>query len=181
MSLLLAWLDEWRSKSPLNGGCSGRLASYQSGILFVFGEGVYSQWLCVHTTSGGVPEVGELITLAPSACVCVHIVYSVWPLLLPGPVLINFACINLVLSRAKSKNGGTVLRQRLQEIGVMLPSGRRKQTDLSLLTSLVESKYCIESKCQLRMASCKQFRLLGSCQVFSTSLQVWYAIHSIWQ
>ena len=44
------------------------------------------------------------------------------------------------LPRAKSKNGGTVLRQRLQEIGVLLPSGRRKQTELSLLTSLVESK-----------------------------------------
>lgn len=46
--------------------------------------------------------------------------------------------------RAKSKNGGTMLRQRLQEIGVLLPSGRRKQTELSLLTSLVESK-CIVS------------------------------------
>lgn len=33
-----------------------------------------------------------------------------------------------------------MLRQRLQDIGVMLPSGRRKQTELSLLTSLVESK-----------------------------------------
>lgn len=33
-----------------------------------------------------------------------------------------------------------MLRQRLQEIGVMLPSGRRKQTELSLLTALVESK-----------------------------------------
>ena len=49
------------------------------------------------------------------------------------------------ISRAKSKNGGTVLRQRLQEIGVMLPSGRRKQTDLSLLTSLVESKYLFKN------------------------------------
>jgi hypothetical protein len=43
-------------------------------------------------------------------------------------------------SRAKSKNGGTMLRQRLQEIGVLLPSGRRKQTELSLLTALVESE-----------------------------------------
>ena len=33
-----------------------------------------------------------------------------------------------------------MLRQRLQDIGVSLPPGRRKQTELSLLTSLVESK-----------------------------------------
>ncbi len=42
--------------------------------------------------------------------------------------------------RAKSKNGGHVLRQRLQSIGVSLPPGRRKATELSLLTSLVEGQ-----------------------------------------
>ena len=51
-----------------------------------------------------------------------------------------FAPMYVSAVRAKSKNGGTVLRQRLQEIGVSLPPGRRKQTELSLLTSLVESK-----------------------------------------
>ena len=40
--------------------------------------------------------------------------------------------------RAKSKNGGHVLRQRLDSIGLSLPPGRRKATELSLLTSLVE-------------------------------------------
>ena len=40
--------------------------------------------------------------------------------------------------RAKSKNGGHVLRQRLDSIGLSLPPGRRKATELSLLTSLLE-------------------------------------------
>ena len=43
-----------------------------------------------------------------------------------------------VVFRAKSKNGGHVLRQRLDSIGLSLPPGRRKATELSLLTSLVE-------------------------------------------
>ena len=34
-----------------------------------------------------------------------------------------------------------MLRQRLEEIGVTLPPGRRKATELSLLTSLVEGMY----------------------------------------
>ena len=38
----------------------------------------------------------------------------------------------------KLKNGGHVLRQRLDSIGLSLPPGRRKDTELSLLTSLVE-------------------------------------------
>jgi hypothetical protein len=45
-----------------------------------------------------------------------------------------------ILRRAKSKNGGHVLRQRLDSIGLSLPPGRRKATELSLLTSLVEGE-----------------------------------------
>ena len=47
-------------------------------------------------------------------------------------VLVSLWC------RAKSKNGGHALRQRLESFGLSLPPGRRKATDLSLLTSLVE-------------------------------------------
>ena len=47
-------------------------------------------------------------------------------------------CYSFYLHRAKSKNGGHVLRQRLETIGLSLPPGRRKATELSLLTSLVE-------------------------------------------
>lgn len=44
----------------------------------------------------------------------------------------------LSCNRAKSKNGGYQLRQKLDSIGLSLPPGRRKATELSLFTSLVE-------------------------------------------
>jgi len=43
-------------------------------------------------------------------------------------------------SRAKSKNGGRALRDRLDKIGVNLPAGRRKAATVTLLTSLVEGQ-----------------------------------------
>ena len=42
--------------------------------------------------------------------------------------------------RAKSKDGGKVLRDKLERIGMQLPSGRRKAANVTLLTSLVEGK-----------------------------------------
>lgn len=42
--------------------------------------------------------------------------------------------------RAKSKNGGRCLRERLEKIGLNLPAGRRKAANVTLLTSLVEGK-----------------------------------------
>lgn len=41
-------------------------------------------------------------------------------------------------SRAKSKNGGKCLREKLEKIGLNLPAGRRKAANVTLLTSLVE-------------------------------------------
>ena len=52
--------------------------------------------------------------------------------------VVNTLSLAISLRRAKSKNGGHVLRQRLDSIGLSLPPGRRKATKLSLLTSLVE-------------------------------------------
>ncbi len=58
-------------------------------------------------------------------------------------------CLRLVLVlielsnlsfRAKSKNGGRDLRNRLEKIGVNLQAGRRKTSATTLLTSLVEGK-----------------------------------------
>lgn len=46
-----------------------------------------------------------------------------------------------LIYRAKSKNGGHVLRQKLESIGLSLPPGRRKATEVNLLTSLVEGSY----------------------------------------
>ena len=42
--------------------------------------------------------------------------------------------------RAKSKNGGRMLREKLDKIGMTLPAGRRKAANVTLLTSLVEGR-----------------------------------------
>lgn len=44
------------------------------------------------------------------------------------------------LFRAKSKDGGRNLRDKLDKIGLALPAGRRKAANVTLLTSLVEGK-----------------------------------------
>lgn len=46
-----------------------------------------------------------------------------------------------LLQRAKSKNGGRSLREKLDKIGLNLPAGRRKAANVTLLTSLVEGKF----------------------------------------
>lgn len=45
-----------------------------------------------------------------------------------------------MLRRAKSKNGGRSLRDKLDKIGLSLPAGRRKAANVTLLTSLVEGE-----------------------------------------
>ncbi len=53
--------------------------------------------------------------------------------------LCNFTCVSfLCFCRAKSKNGGKCLREKLEKIGLNLPAGRRKAANVTLLTSLVE-------------------------------------------
>nr|CAD7432677.1 unnamed protein product [Timema monikensis] len=42
--------------------------------------------------------------------------------------------------KAKSKNGGRLLREKLEKIGLNLPAGRRKAANVTLLTSLVEGR-----------------------------------------
>jgi hypothetical protein len=57
--------------------------------------------------------------------------------------------------RAKSKNGGRDLRNRLEKIGVNLQAGRRKTTPTTLLTSLVEGKINLYKKIiKIYMAVC---------------------------
>ena len=49
------------------------------------------------------------------------------------------------LFQSQSKNGGRILRDKLDKIGLNLPAGRRKAANVTLLTSLVEGKriiYC---------------------------------------
>lgn len=47
--------------------------------------------------------------------------------------------------RAKSKNGGRCLREKLDRLGLNLPAGRRKAANVTLLTSLVEGQTLVNS------------------------------------
>jgi hypothetical protein len=50
---------------------------------------------------------------------------------------------SLAVFRAKSKDGGKNLRDKLEKIGLSLPAGRRKAANVTLLTSLVEGARAI--------------------------------------
>lgn len=56
------------------------------------------------------------------------------------PECLNASLLGGVLRRAKSKDGGKQLRQKLDHMGISLPAGRRKAATVTLLTSLIESK-----------------------------------------
>lgn len=62
---------------------------------------------------------------------CIYIIHS---RLFYSPLLNSFPF------RAKSKNGGRLLREKLEKIGLNLPAGRRKAANVTLLTSLVEGE-----------------------------------------
>lgn len=55
-------------------------------------------------------------------------------------VILNDCIILFMFRRAKSKNGGRLLREKLEKIGLNLPAGRRKAANVTLLTSLVEGE-----------------------------------------
>merc|ERR1719309_958566 len=59
---------------------------------------------------------------------------------LSHPECLNASLLGGVLRRAKSKNGGKCLRDKLDKIGLSLPAGRRKAANVTLLTSLVEGE-----------------------------------------
>lgn len=59
---------------------------------------------------------------------------------LSPPECLNASLLGGVLRRAKSKDGGKRLRERLDKIGLNLPAGRRKAANVTLLTSLVEGE-----------------------------------------
>ncbi|RXM91854.1 Transcription factor AP-2-epsilon [Acipenser ruthenus] len=59
---------------------------------------------------------------------------------LSPPECLNASLLGGVLRRAKSKNGGRCLRERLEKIGLNLPAGRRKAANVTLLTALVEGE-----------------------------------------
>merc|ERR1719238_883758 len=59
---------------------------------------------------------------------------------LAPPECLNASLLGGVLRRAKSKDGGRNLRDKLDKIGMALPAGRRKAANVTLLTSLVEGE-----------------------------------------
>lgn len=59
---------------------------------------------------------------------------------LSPPECLNASLLGGVLRRAKSKNGGRCLREKLDKIGLSLPAGRRKAAQTTLMTSLVEGE-----------------------------------------
>ncbi|XP_077991112.1 transcription factor AP-2-epsilon-like isoform X2 [Glandiceps talaboti] len=59
---------------------------------------------------------------------------------LSPPECLNASLLGGVLRRAKSKNGGRILREKLEKIGLSLPAGRRKTATVTLFTSLVEGE-----------------------------------------
>ncbi|KAI0982783.1 hypothetical protein GJ496_009276 [Pomphorhynchus laevis] len=56
------------------------------------------------------------------------------------PECLNASLLGGILRRAKSKNGGKLLRERLESIGVRLPAGRRKAATITVLTAMVEGE-----------------------------------------
>nr|NP_001071652.1 transcription factor protein [Ciona intestinalis]BAE06307.1 transcription factor protein [Ciona intestinalis] len=56
------------------------------------------------------------------------------------PESLNISLLGPILRKAKSRNGSQYLRERLGEIGVRLPQGRRKTAQCTLFTSLTESE-----------------------------------------
>merc|ERR1719309_1488595 len=59
---------------------------------------------------------------------------------LSPPECLNASLLGGVLRRAKSKDGGKLLRDKLEKLGMTLPAGRRKAANVTLLTSLVEGE-----------------------------------------
>ena len=56
------------------------------------------------------------------------------------PIRSVIICLIFSFIRAKSKDGGKNLRDKLDKIGLALPAGRRKAANVTLLTSLVEGE-----------------------------------------
>merc|ERR1712109_438110 len=59
---------------------------------------------------------------------------------LAPPECLNASLLGGVLRRAKAKDNGKMLRDKLEKLGMTLPAGRRKAANVTLLTSLVEGE-----------------------------------------
>ena len=59
---------------------------------------------------------------------------------LQPPESLNVSILGSMLRRAKSKNAGQVLRERLRGLGLSIPAGWRRSSSATLLTALVEGE-----------------------------------------
>lgn len=66
--------------------------------------------------------------------------YTDWKVCIFASQFYVFEFVLFWYHRAKSKNGGRSLREKLDKIGLNLPAGRRKAANVTLLTSLVEGE-----------------------------------------
>ena len=92
--------------------------------------------------------------------------------------------------RAKSKDGGRNLRDKLDKIGMALPAGRRKAANVTLLTSLVEGElplFCVKPNL-LRLTNVgpffvivKKITLLQSDVVFTLIGLLWDTFANFFQ
>ncbi|NXC87335.1 AP2D factor, partial [Cercotrichas coryphoeus] len=88
---------------------------------------------------GGVIRRGKRLQILASIGFCKHTCLSISSCLsLPHCLAISFLLFSH--DRAKSKNGGRCLREKLDRLGLNLPAGRRKAANVTLLTSLVEGE-----------------------------------------
>ncbi|KAK2113833.1 hypothetical protein P7K49_008099 [Saguinus oedipus] len=87
---------------------------------------------------------------------------------LSPPECLNASLLGGILRRAKSKNGGRCLREKLDRLGLNLPAGRRKAANVTLLTSLVEAGVKIKdpsknfSPCSLSVLKKTQYILVST-------------------
>uniref|UniRef100_G3US50 Transcription factor AP-2-alpha n=1 Tax=Meleagris gallopavo TaxID=9103 RepID=G3US50_MELGA len=77
------------------------------------------------------------LSFPPKPPLIVPLVWHFWVLHSPSRPSSNHLPL---WNRAKSKNGGRSLREKLDKIGLNLPAGRRKAANVTLLTSLVEGE-----------------------------------------
>jgi len=76
---------------------------------------------------------------------------------LSPPECLNASLLGGVLRRAKSKDGGKRLRERLDKIGLSLPAGRRKAANVTLLVRIKIVSKCLILNFRRRWSKEKQF------------------------
>lgn len=120
-------LQKWRGASHhLNASMLHSWEAFWEGMLKLFFSTV---GLPCHT-----PQPSALISSVP--CWIPQVVKNSH--IFPQNVNCQKPSLCLFLDRAKSKNGGRCLREKLDRLGLNLPAGRRKAANVTLLTSLVE-------------------------------------------